>query len=272
MNNEKVKPPVAMVNFYQEVERLLEFWTTENKTINALDADGAVDRLLTGGTSLSEGGLVNIDGVLASKYFSELVALILSKDPNNKLGLGLQQALVEGDFEPSFWLESSPVRDEQIATWAENHGLEIYSLLRLVHFAWSPFWRQAGKNYKETLNQQTWKQGVCPICGRLPNLAILNEAEHGRRYLVCLSCDWQWAYSRTSCPTCDNDDHDSVGYTLVEEITRYKIFHCEKCNSYLKTIDRRAEGYPTASSLFIEDLETIFLDLIAKQRGFLPMR
>ena len=109
-----------------------------------------------------------------------------------------------------------------------------------------------------------WKHGRCPICGRLPSLSSL--ADKGERKLICGFCQHQWDAPRFFCPACETRDNGTLTYFFSEEEAEYRVYTCEGCRFYLKTVDLRLLGrpfYPPAEMLL-----TLHLDIQAQEQGF----
>lgn len=109
---------------------------------------------------------------------------------------------------------------------------------------------------------------TCPICSNEPLMAVLSDADEGRRYLHCSLCHARWEHSRTECPFCRNADHENLEYLFHEGDLAYRVYVCKLCKRYLKTIDERACGDRTPV-LWVEALLTPFLDEVALERGYL---
>ena len=124
--------------------------------------------------------------------------------------------------------------------------------------------------YSEMLSplveQNSWRQKLCPICGGKPDFAFLSK-EIGARWLVCSRCDTEWLFFRLECPFCGNRDQDSLAY-LTNENELYRLYTCEHCRCYIKAIDlRRSEG----EVLFpLERILTLDLDRQAHKAGYKP--
>lgn len=90
----------------------------------------------------------------------------------------------------------------------------------------------------------TWQFGYCPVCGLWPRMARIN-AEDNRRYLWCIGCETTWGFSRLRCPFCLEDDQSKLGYLKIADTERYRIYTCDSCHRYLKTvIDQGAKEIP----------------------------
>ncbi len=77
----------------------------------------------------------------------------------------------------------------------------------------------------------------------------------------------QISFRRLRCTHCANADTRTFGYLYPEaQCEKVKIEVCDRCKGYLKTI---ATFYPTpAEMLPVEDLATLHLDYIARERGY----
>jgi len=108
-----------------------------------------------------------------------------------------------------------------------------------------------------------WYREYCPICGGRPAFAALTS-ESGPRTLLCPRCYGEWGYSRIGCPFCKSTD--SQTYYPSDEGT-YRLYVCEVCNRYLKTVDVRERKMDLC--LPVECLVTVSMDIAARERGFI---
>jgi len=67
------------------------------------------------------------------------------------------------------------------------------------------------------------------------------------------------------CPFCNNKDQESLHYFSAEGEKAYRIYLCDKCHQYIKTIDLRTIG---ESDPTLEDLATLHLDITASKKGY----
>lgn len=147
----------------------------------------------------------------------------------------------------------------------KNAGLNSELFIFLARLSVQPLAKVLSSKLKDFVDEKLWLQGYCPICGGKPNIAEL-RGEEGKKYLHCSFCGYEWLYKRLSCPFCNNDDHQTLGYFYAENEEGYRIDVCDKCKKYIKTIDSRKLSQPTC--LEIEDWCTIHLDLIAKEKNY----
>ncbi|MGD8470734.1 MAG: formate dehydrogenase accessory protein FdhE [Desulfobacterales bacterium] len=111
-----------------------------------------------------------------------------------------------------------------------------------------------------------WLKGYCPICGSAPILSIL-ESE-GARSLICSFCWHSWSVKRVYCPFCENSENKELRYFFSEEEKEFRVYLCDQCNKYIKTIDTREVDrtiYPP-----LEQILTLHLDFKAREEGFEP--
>jgi FdhE protein len=88
------------------------------------------------------------------------------------------------------------------------------------------------------VHQKSWNRRYCPVCGGSPDFAFLDKEKEGLRWLLCSRCDAQWRFFRIACPYCDNRDQKSLACYIDEKGT-YRLYVCEMCHRYIKTIDER---------------------------------
>ncbi len=122
--------------------------------------------------------------------------------------------------------------------------------------------------YEEFIHEdfRHWNQAtVCPFCGSKSHFSRLRK-DDGKRLMFCDRCFTEWESLSLYCVHCGNDEPHTIKYLSVENDNAYQIYYCEKCKGYLKTYDERETGVTT--DLFIADIETIYLDMLAQQKGY----
>lgn len=133
-----------------------------------------------------------------------------------------------------------------------------------VDLALKPYLEWAAEQVLPHVNQECWKRGYCPVCGGTPDFAALGE-ETGARHLLCSRCDSLWPYQRLGCPFCGTTDHAKVFYYAGED-NMYRLYVCEACRRYLKTIDLREVAREILLSA--ERVTTVTMDAAARQKGY----
>ena len=129
-------------------------------------------------------------------------------------------------------------------------------------FVLAPFLQRACEAILPRIPQNSWQFGACPICGGKPSFAALTE-DFGSRVLLCSRCNGEWSYSRLGCPFCERKDPQTY---YASEDGSYRLYLCEACHRYLKTMDIRERG--SDRCLPVENLVTVAMDLAAQQKGY----
>lgn len=284
--------PPELVAYCRQLDDWVNTCTGELKSqvTPAASAVSEAIRQLGNNGSLEEMGLVEFDLLALATNLRQVCELFRQHFPDDPLtphlatapALADQPALdpvqewfagaAPGKGKPGEARTAVQALSATMQQWACERELDEHTLLQLVHWAAAPFRRRAGHRYQaELAGLITNERGHCPICSREPDLAELSSAEHGRRYLLCLPCDLRWHFKRMGCPHCGNMDFERLGYLLVGNDQAYKIYHCEACKGYLKTIDRRDDNAPLHSpSPLLENARTCFLDILAVEKGYHP--
>ena len=112
------------------------------------------------------------------------------------------------------------------------------------------------------LDLEQWRRETCPFCGSAPALALL-EPSIGARFLFCGRCHTCWPFRRVTCAFCSDDT--SLTYHTTDT-KGYRLYVCQTCKNYLKTIDLRE--IPRQINPAVENLLTVGLDLVAEERGY----
>lgn len=140
------------------------------------------------------------------------------------------------------------------------------TLLReLVDAAVKPFLMCYSRTLLDRVDLERWRRGYCPICGGNADFAFL-EAERGARWLVCSRCDAEWLFQRLQCPYCHTTDQNDLAYYANDD-GLYRLYVCEHCKHYLKTIDLRKAD--PGVLIPMERLLTLRIDAQARRYGYL---
>ena len=192
------------------------------------------------------------------KYLSEM---------NREDQTGLAKALKESETDPQ-WTNRLFVpilkQDEKaLADLAGQVDLDPRVLLFLGKTALRPS-LEALRPLTEKHDEKQWDHGYCPLCGSQPDMACFTNT--GKRRLHCELCGEEWAFARIGCPFCDKEAQEDLGYFEAEEEEGLRVYVCNVCHRYLKTIDSRV--FEEVAPLELESLATLHLDLVAEQNGY----
>ncbi len=112
--------------------------------------------------------------------------------------------------------------------------------------------------------ERAWEKGYCPVCGTSPVISILSRS--GQRKLVCGFCWHRWAAQRLACPFCGNTDVKTLSYFFSESEKECRVYVCEQCRKYLKSVDSREIDRPLIAEL--EHMASLHFDVKALEMGY----
>lgn len=205
---------------------------------------------------------IHIDQDLFNAILKKVGKIVQSKTKKpvslalNKTGLDVRwETLLGGLMEDSSSLKEI----------AQEKKIDFTLFSFLVFQSFSPFLESYAEHLKDHIKLGDWLRGYCPFCGREPLMARLDK-ETGRKWLFCSLCRTEWPFRRLECPFCGNNNQESLRYFYSEDEGAYRVDVCDRCKRYTKTIDaRKAESL---RNLFVEDLATLLLNIVAEKEGF----
>ena len=154
-----------------------------------------------------------------------------------------------------------------VADYLEDRAPETFAEPELFHFVMNHALHPVLEAYAAVVAPvlpQRWPRGGCPVCAGRPDFAAL-EGEAGERRLLCARCDAEWTSRRVGCPFCGEDGFARIGYFLTGD-GAYRLYVCETCKGYLKTIDLRETW--RRRPLPLERILTVGMDIGAAQQGY----
>jgi len=206
-----------------------------------------------------------IDGTLAKTTFIKVIALF-SEYPQlfGEIPERLK-ATMAGRFltkkAQKAWFTGKPLPP----TLAE--GISNNLIQAILQATMQPFLNKHALALIDQVEEDAWRRNYCPICGGSPDLSYL-EKEVGARGLICSRCDAEWIYQRLQCPYCRNAEQSSLHFLEDEKGGFYRLYLCDKCHTYLKTIDLRKTEDEVLFPL--ERIYTLDLDNQAREKGYHP--
>jgi FdhE protein len=174
-------------------------------------------------------------------------------------------ALAAGRLDPLALFEAAVAEDldrlDDLARAAgDDHGvlrvmgpIVAMPMLHACRQAWTP------------LVPAAWAEGYCPICGGWPAFAEARGLD-GQRRLRCGRCGGDWRTERLRCPFCGERGHEHLGSLVSEGPEQQSVDVCERCRHYVKAITALVPIRP--EHVFLQDLATLVLDVIALERGY----
>jgi len=158
--------------------------------------------------------------------------------------------------------------EEFIYQTASSLGTDASTLKFIAGHLLKPLIEKQSEKVRQTIQTLRWQKGYCPICGSSPVLSYLKGVE-GQRWLVCSVCGHEWHFMRTQCPFCDNEDPKKLELCFVQDRSYEWAELCNQCKRYLVNIDLRKYPYEFIPEVAV--VGTMYLDILAQQKGFLPM-
>ena len=134
------------------------------------------------------------------------------------------------------------------------------------------FWRAFLQPYAELVRLRTRLDRaphtpcVCPYCSRKPGAGVLRpRGDGGQRFLLCSFCMAEWEFRRIVCPSCGEEDHAKLPVYRAEGFDHVRVECCDKCKTYLKTVDLTKDGL---AEPVVDEIASVPLDLWAQERGY----
>jgi FdhE protein len=147
-------------------------------------------------------------------------------------------------------------------------GLDVTLVVSVIPLVLFPVLLPVRVGLEPLLAAGHWQQGYCPICGSVPKLGEYRGLEQNR-FLRCGICAADWSFPRLQCPACGNKDHRQLGYLHVDgEQNKCRAATCEECKQYVKMVSTLMPLPPL--QLWVTDVATVHVDLLAADQGFSP--
>lgn len=153
---------------------------------------------------------------------------------------------------------------EKLPATLTSSDLNPELIQAILHSTIKPLLASYAESLAHMVDQERWRRRYCPICGGRPDFSFLDK-ERGSRWLLCSRCDMEWVFQRLECPFCGCQEQGALGY-LTDEAELYRLYTCQRCYNYLKTIDLRKTD--EAVLLPLERLLTVDMDRQAREKGY----
>lgn len=255
-----------------------KFFAIEAKYLPKIESD--VDFLdeedipvkIQAGEYILDAGKLKVDPAQFKEILREMAAVIVATSPDFKESLDrlLEYPDLSVDTigeNPLFIKNLLKFNTQYFTKLAELIDLNSDILFFLIYHAISPFMEKASYKFRDKINFQQWQKTFCPVCGRKPGMAFI-RADDGQNVLQCQVCRTQWSYPRATCLVCGNSNNDTYKYIYDEADEGHRVYVCDSCKKYTKATDCRTLDREV--DLEVEDLATLVLDYVAKQRGYEP--
>jgi FdhE protein len=206
-----------------------------------------------------------LEGLL-KEYFSILRKF---RKDDGKVVEKLEQSFEKKELDPEALVKKVFSFDsEYLENLAKKLMVESADLNFLGLHLGNPVFELYAQRVLDKIDREKWSKGFCPVCGSSPAIAYLRK-EDGKRILWCQFCKTRWSFLRLKCPFCSNEDQKTLRYFFSDENDPHRVYVCDNCKKYVKTIDQRKMEKPEDLDLGWENLNTLALDLVAEKEGFL---
>jgi FdhE protein len=159
-------------------------------------------------------------------------------------------------------------RDEIIRQSASRLETDPLTLKFILGQLLKPLVEKQAESLRSVIQNLNWKKGYCPVCGSFPVLSYL-RGDEGQRWLICGLCGHEWRFMRTQCPFCETEDPEKSELRFVEDRAYERAEMCHECKRYLVSIDLRKYPYEFIPEVAVAGM--MYLDILAQEKGFLPM-
>ncbi|KAB2953381.1 formate dehydrogenase accessory protein FdhE [Heliorestis acidaminivorans] len=266
-------PPVDMILFFQKVRKAQQAWAQELSIPLSDEQKKQVLSLLSKKEHVWSHELFPFDPTKLRIYGEEILELLqsmLDRDgtstENQETLFSLGQ-LLQGDGADEFYRLLAEGDFEALEKKGSALSIDQPLLHYLIRAMLKPYLLASAKALGDIFSTQEWNEPICPHCGSEPSMGRLSTEEHGKRYLFCSTCETEWPFRRVVCPFCANEDQYTLPIYYVEEERHYRIEGCDQCKRYLKTVDERHYPKKESLDLYEEDVATVQLDLVAREKG-----
>ena len=268
----KNNPPVELPEGYIDFFKTLESWQNEevikHRKLYAPAKHDLNQIIASSKKPLLTRVKPQIDDSILKDLYTRLLDFMLEQRPEiqeaiNKIKNQIEQMDFDKISESFAQLDTEYF--EKLAV-AMNVSYDL--LFFTIDHAIRPLLRIFAEPYRQDLNSDSfyWEfPAICPVCGSKSHICRLNTG-NGQRFMFCDRCFTEWPVRYLYCVYCGNDQAKDIYYLNIENDDAYQLFLCNKCKGYLKTYDERSLGKPT--DLFIANVETIYLDILAQEKGY----
>jgi FdhE protein len=269
----KGRPELAdLMDLYEKFFAIeAEYLPKIDLDVDFLD-DEDIPEKIQAGEYVLDAGKIKVDAAQFLEILTKMSAVIAEANPDFKEALDrlLEYPDLKTDTageNPLFMKNLLKFNTQYFTKISELIDLNSDVLFFLNYHAISPFIEKASYGFRDKINYQHWQKTFCPVCGRKPSMAFI-RADDGQNILQCQVCRTQWAYPRATCLVCGNSNNDSYRYIYDETDKAHRAYICDKCKKYTKATDCRE--FDREVDLEVEDLATLVLDYVAKQKGYEP--
>jgi FdhE protein len=234
--------------------------------VPSITMEAAAEKM-SAGVPLLRGEKLDIDWPAADRRLQDVVSALIERqdDAADALARAVRSRQLEIAELTAAVLAGQP---HIIHERAGALGLDVTLTASVIPLALFPVLVPIRVGLEPLLAADHWKQGYCPVCGGYPKLGEFRGLEQ-IRFLRCGLCAAEWQFPRLRCPACGNHDHRQLGYLHVDgEQSKCRAATCEECRQYVKMVSTLTPLSPM--QLWVTDVATVHVDLLAADHGFSP--
>ncbi len=184
-----------------------------------------------------------------------------------------------GNLDPAACMEAWLRGDDAvIEAQGEKTSVAPPSLAFAVGQIVRPVLEVTAQGMAEAVAEARWRKGHCPVCGAGPEMSVFRasgdddaylKSHGGQRWLRCSRCAAMWRHKRHACPACDNEEHGTLRFLMLDPEGNQRADVCEKCRRYVTGIDVR--NLVDEPDLDVAALAMLPLDIQVQREGFTPV-
>jgi FdhE protein len=234
--------------------------------VPSITKEAAAEKM-SAGVPLLRGEKLDIDWAAAQRRLHDVVGALSERQAD--AAAALARAVRSGQLEIAELTAAVLAGQPHIIhERAGTLGLDVTLTASVIPLALFPVFVPIRVGLEPLLAAGHWKEGYCPVCGGYPKLGEFRGLEQ-IRFLRCGLCAAEWQFTRLRCPACGNHDHRRLGYLHVDgEQNKCRAATCEECRQYVKMVSTLTPLSPM--QLWVTDVATVHVDLLAADHGFSP--
>jgi FdhE protein len=208
-----------------------------------------------------------IDNACSEHLLIQLCDIVVAHKTEIQAAAGtIHEAVTHGRLKPfDLFTDLLQGKDGAIHDTAAEIGTDNKALAFLAFNAIQPSLELCAEQLAVYLDAKAvWNKHYCPVCGGTPALAVLGM--EGQRELHCRYCRHAWRAPRIFCAFCETTQNNELHYFFAENEKDLRVDVCNRCKSYLKSVDSREASRPIFPPL--EQIASLHLDIIAADKGF----
>ncbi|MBN1155600.1 formate dehydrogenase accessory protein FdhE [candidate division KSB1 bacterium] len=192
---------------------------------------------------------------IMKKYYQDQKELNRFEEFNDKRKISLKQLMKN-------------VLHKDQSVWNMHKGqypISVNLLRKIGEYITAPYLELCSEYFSDKIVALEKDLPYCPICGRHPIMAYINDKQDIRLYW-CQLCNTEWKFTNTRCPFCLNEDQSKIVHIFPSDNSFNYITACDVCKTYFKVYDGQFDN--SKPQLMVENLRTYKLDMLAMSYAY----